>query len=255
MIDADFITAVAELGHKAHEPHNIKINDDAALVVIDGTLKEVSISPPRRRHTAKDLTAIIAFAKANPGASVWYSVAGATCLTNDADRRDRIDFAPTFSPQLNTLIAWDKSQGNAMKQEAAVKILRTMFRDCLGRAGDLLGVMKSLKFKQGAAGGAEIGHGKASYNKSIENEITGAGSIPEWFTMDVSIFASGFPCVQGVDVAIWIDVPNEVFHFIPIPGAVARAIERAEEKIGEVLGEELGGVGNEGDVRLYYGTP
>src|ERR1019366_1314195 len=128
--------------------------------------------------------------------------------------------------------------------------LRTMFRDCMGPAGNLISLLKNLKFTNNASGEATISQGKASYSNKIDQELTGAGSIPEDFQLDVPVFASGFRSVQRMDLAISIDCPSQTFTFIPLPGGCTRAIIQAEAEIGEAL---EGGL--EDGAKLYYGAP
>ncbi len=255
MIDATFIQAVTTLAQQAITPKLLPVNDDQQIMLIDGKRVDLAIDPPRRKHVAKDLSAIVAFAKdaanvADVSPSVWFSQAGAVCLIDDEIRRDEIRLKLEFSPQFNQLCNWINGQTNTLKQDKAVLLLRTMFRDCLGQAGDLLNILKRLKFVNNVSGGSNIAHGKASLSKNIEQEITGDASIPEFFTLVLPIFASAFVSVQNIEVAIHIDCATESFTFIPIPGACAKAIELAEADIGKALADMLGD-----GVKLYYGSP
>ena len=131
MMDADAIQAITGIIQRAVKPEKVVIDDTQTLVVVNGQTNAYTTAPPRRAHSAEDLSAIVAFAK-DPKASVWYNSNSVTCLIDDADRRDSIKLSLKLSPQFRRMLEWE-SQSKPMKQADAVLLLRTMFRDCIDR--------------------------------------------------------------------------------------------------------------------------
>lgn len=253
MMDAEAIQAIVEVVTKIVLPQKVVIDDTKTIVVVNGQTQSYTTPPPRRQHSAEDLSAIVAFAmpvKESPRqASVWYNASAVTCLIDDADRRDAITLKLKLSPQFQKIREWE-NQSKPMKQADAVLLLRTMFRDCMGPAGNLISLLKNLKFTNNASGEATISQGKASYSSRIDQELTGAGSIPEDFQMDMPVFASGFLSIVRMDLAISIDCPTQTFTLIPLPGGCQRAINAAEMELGASLAASLGD-----GAKLYYGAP
>jgi hypothetical protein len=136
-------------------------------------------------------------------------------------------------------------------QKAFIKLLRIDLAGCLGPAGNLLDVVRQVKFKQHQSGEGVIQHGKASVGRAIQSELTGAGTIPEEATLDVPVFAG--PLARRryrVDCAIEVDPATEKFQLIPFPGAVEAAICAAEKEVGVDLETAVAS-----EAAIYYGTP
>lgn len=210
--------------------------------------------PHPREHVAKDLSAIIEFAKFSNDkqegtAVVWYSSSGVVCFINDTTRRDFIYLPLSFSPQLKKILSWGE-KSPPIKQRDLLLLLRTMFKRNLTQAPNLIDILRVLKFSQSSDVGSTITSTKASIGKRIESEVSGAQALPEEFYFNVPIFADPLSKMEGlIDVALECDAGTESFTLHPMPGAVTKQVALAEAAIGETLREELG----EGVV--HYGLP
>ena len=221
----------------------------ARIETRDGNIVMVNAEPDPRDHKARDLSAIIAFAEAEQtkNSAVWYSRDAVVCLINDDDRRDRVTLRLDLSPQILQLMAFEKNT-ISLKQSQLVILLRTTFAGCLSTAGEIITIVRNLKFKATIDGQSNLQHGSSSVGRALQQEITGAKAIPEEITLDVPIFANAFNFTGRIRVAIDIDIATETFRLIPLPLEIERAIAGAENKIGEALNGSL-------DVEALYGTP
>ena len=255
MIDSTFIQKIAELGRDAASPIHKVPGDNEALLVRgpDGGFTRYDL-PVRRNHIAGELTAIIDLYNRFDEAEIWYSRKGIVVVIETGDDvayRDRATLPLTYSPQLALLQEWEAGRCNVYSQAPAVLTIRTVFRRCLGKAGNLEAALKNIKFLSAASGSSAISHGKASVGKQIETQVAGVENIPEQFTLQVPVFNGGFASIQDVEVAIDLDPATQNIKFIPIPGDVEAAIGRAEAHIGTTLAEILGEKGT----KVYLGQP
>jgi hypothetical protein len=252
MIDSA-LKFISDQAVKASGPHINTVPAEPPYVYFVNGERKIA-EPAPRAHVAKDLSAIIAFAKASEEiqantATVWYSADGVVCFIDDATRRDYIYLPLSFSPQLKEIIKWgDRSP--PIKHHAFILLLRTMFKYCLTQAPNLIANLRVVKFASSSTTNSATGSSKVSIGKSIEAEVSNADGIPEEFFFNVPIFAEPLSKMEGlIDVALQCDAGSESFTLIPTPGAVAKQIALAENAIGATLREELG----EGVV--HYGSP
>ena len=224
----------------------------------DGTIEACNAAPQPRDHKALDLTAIVAHAKLYPESCIWYSRSGVVAILNNADsedegtpRLDRVTLNLSFSPQIMKLLELERNR-KPLTQKELVSLIRTTFAGCC--PAELRPAISELRFKATAEGGSKLTHGTSSVGKLITAEVKGGGSIeqiPETFTLNVPIFASGFESLQKVEVILEIDAQEERFYLTPHPLGVETAIANAESEICSELTEMMGK-----DAKpIYYGTP
>jgi hypothetical protein len=231
-----------------------------AVVDPDGTLEWRDATPAPRDHKAGSLQPVVDFALTSLGtdysAAVWYSRNGVVCLINDYQRRDRVSFAFNLSPQVNLLLELQKSRA-WYSQKDFIRLLKVDLAGCLALAGNLLDVVRAVKFVNNAAGETVVAHGKTSVGRSIQQEVTGAGALPEYVTVDVPAFAQAtVPYRSQVKCSLDVDPANATFQLTPLPGDVEKAVADCEKKLGSHIGEMLGNGGDkDGAVGVYFGKP
>ncbi len=217
----------------------------------DGSLSRQEAEADPDAHTALSLQAIVERAprEADRG-QVWYS-ARAVTLRYGPFLRDRITLDLLFSEPIKQLIGWRESR-SALSQAELIRSLRTTFRDSIAGAGNLIEVLKKVKFNQSSAINAEVGHGRASIGKELMGEVTGTGAIPEYVTFDFPVFANAcFRSIRAsVECALEPDASTGSFRVIPLPGTIETAIDVGTSSIGALLGEQL-----PADFPLFYGAP
>lgn len=237
-VGADRRAAVIQTGSPAHLP---------IIERRDGTIEHLELKPAPREHTALDTTAVIAFAKANPTCSVWYSREGMTCLIDDATRRDKIVLSLKNSPQMEKLHELVSATGG-LKQASMILMLRTTFGNC-EQSADLVKIFRSIKFTANGEYQSDLQHGKASVGESLRKQMSGTSEIPETVTFDVPVFNGGFGTQARIKLATDIDTENKTFKLIPMPMELEKAYRQSEKEMGEQLKRELP------STPIYYGTP
>lgn len=222
------------------------------LAMPDGTMVAVYAEPPYRDHQAFDLATLCEWAKRTEADDpfVWYSRDGVVLFLEDGNRRDKVQLELHTSQQLEKLEKIEASRP-AFDQKGLINLLRIDFRDCLQMCGNLVDVIRKVKFRQAQTGEAEIQHGKSSVGRALMSELTGQGSIPETITLPLPVFKGNFPCPATVDCALEIDSATEKFWLIPFPGEIERAYLSAEAAIALELGDRLADTG----VPIFYGQP
>jgi hypothetical protein len=253
MKDVGEQSAASIITHNAEPPHVYFVRNK------DGTLTRKEADPLPRSHKAADLQAIIEKVveakKASEPVEIWFSRKSVTLFIGE-HRRDRVDLALEFSKPLQTLLQWETSKPNLQQAELR-KQLRIIFRDCLALAGNLVDIISKVKLVQNSQGDSELTHGRASLGKSIEAQVTGAGTLPEYFQLQVPIFTNpAFASAQyAIECALEPDPSTGTFQVIPIPNRIEKAIAAGEQRIGIMIGEALKDAGAEDTTGKFFGSP
>lgn len=220
------------------------------LVGYAGALTKVSITPKPRESKVDSVAdlcaAALSYGKSTP--SVWIAGESVVLIADDDDRRDRVTLPLRRTEQ------WKKIrhlQGNpVIDQPGLIQLLRVDLPGVVGREG-LLPTVRALKFKQSSEGTANIQHGNESLGRMIENQITGAGDIPEQLEVLVPLYDN--PGLAGETQSVMLDLDivaaKEHFRLRPLPHTLEAAQNAALESIREEIQQALTGV------RVFYGTP
>ena len=220
----------------------------------NGKLTKWYADPPPKSHTALSMATLVDTAKGLVGPcnpSVWYS-AESVVATLDRDRRDRITLPLDLSEPFKLLRQWHANKP-AISQADLIRALRITLADCLASSGNLLDIIRRVRFRTGSDTTAEVSHGRSSIGKALESEVTGTGILPEYVGFSVPVFAT--PCVAGIRAhvrcALDPDAATGTFRVIPIPGQLESAAEDAVEEIGMTVRDLVG----EAAVGVYHGKP
>ncbi len=185
-------------------------------------------------------------------AQVWVDRTGVVLLL-DAERRNKVTLALSLSEQITRL----QSVGSInYSQRELILLLRTTFKDALSQSGDLIPILRKVKFTASQNGESEVKHGGTSLGKTLLAEIHGTGAVPEYVTFSVPVFAqAGVRSVRAqVECALEPDAATQTFKLIPVAGAIEKAIGDGEKDIAE----KLRGLLEErkaGGVSVFMGRP
>jgi hypothetical protein len=257
-MDIQTLNKIEELVINAHRVQEVKPASEPSHVYylrMGDILERKEATPAVRAHKATALETVIAKAAETPHdekVELWVSRDGITLLLND-DRRDTVRYALGLSDQIKTL---DELARKNVSQKDLIFLLRTTFRDSLGLAGDLVAILRNVKFKVEEAGGSEIQHGKSSIGKSLSAEINGTKTLPEYVTLTVPVFAqAGVQQIRmPVECALEPDAATQTFRLAALPGAIERAVGDGERKLKVILEEGLAEAKTE-HVPVFIGTP
>ncbi len=200
-------------------------------------------------HRAESLQPIADMATIDD--QIWYSHA-AVVLKMGEDLRDRAVLELHASDQYKLLKSW-KERKPALSQAELIRELRITLRDSLSQCGELVEILRRVRFNASATIEAEVGHGKASLGKAITGEVTGLKVIPEYVTFAIPVYAN--QCFRGirepVECALEPDAATGTFRVIPLPGQLELAIDRGLTEIASQIVGRLDGK----KVPLYHGEP
>lgn len=257
---AEFVNAISEKALAAKQARVVDLagKEPAHVYALQLPGGEVTFRQSQQQPLdaiAADLQAILDFANDHRETSeIWYSRGGIETFLDRSTRRDKIGFALEESVQVSLLNRWSKSNGEWMKQEALLKLMRTVFYGCLGAAGDIVNILRKVKFVNNVAGESTIERGKASIGRSIEQEVTGMGVLPETITFEVPMFANVFTSMRGrITCALEVDTANQTFALITLPQQVENALVECESLIGDMIRQQINGGRETGLVPVYYG--
>lgn len=217
-------------------------------------------APATKKHVASSIDTLVAKAaetSKNSGAEVWVDRTGVVLLL-DSNRRDTVSFNLSLSNQMMVL---DELKSKALSQKDIIFLLRTTFRDSLGLAGDIVPVLRNVKFNAEQKGESEIQHGRSSVGKSITAEVTGTKVLPEYVTLNVPVFAQAAmqQVKEEVVCALEPDAATVTFRLIALPGELEKAIGAAELRVKTMieggLSEGISEEANGSHVRVYLGKP
>jgi len=164
----------------------------------------------------------------NSSGIVFYDNAGITFVFDREDRRHRATCQLRISPQYAWLLH-SESAGRRMTQSDFIRELRISFRGCLGD-GNLLALLRQLKFANSADAAAAIQHGRESIGKQILLSVTGESAIPEEMALNIPVF-DNFDRRTRVMCAIEIFPQEQQFRLTPYPQELKRAMDETIESI------------------------
>jgi hypothetical protein len=221
----------------------------------EGDYTRVVADPKPRTHVAASIDTLAQLAAQHEDtAEIWYSRAGLTLFLDKTERRNVVTMPVELSPQIRRLMELEQNKP-AFQQGALIKELRITFAGCLSPAGNIVEVLRRVKFNATQSSDQAIEHGKSSLGKQITAQVTGTGVLPEEVTFDVPVFASArFGHIrQPVTLALEPDAATCQFQLIPLPGRVEVAVSMAESDLGRDIRDALDERGMKELIPVYFG--
>jgi hypothetical protein len=220
----------------------------------DGSYEKRTADAMPRKHVAADIGTLADIAGVHEDtAEIWYSRHGITLFLDNDERRNVVTMPLELSPQVRRLAELEQNKP-AFQQGALIKELRITFAGCLGPAGNLVEVLRRVKFNATQDSDQTIQHGKSSLGKQITAQVTGTGVLPEDFALDVPVFTNArFGHIrQAVQVAMEPDAGTCTFQLIPLPGKVEIAVSMGEAAVGQDIRDALNERGFK-TIPVYFG--
>jgi hypothetical protein len=240
---------------KVKEPKLTPFDPTKDHVYIDGEgdLKVMSRQASVRDHHAYDLETLARMA--GEYSAVWYSRHAITLLCNDEDRRDRATLKLSPSKQIGVLTSLEN--GRAMSQRDLIFMLRSTFGDCLGPAGNLVELLRLVKFQIQETGESLVNRGKSSIGRQLSAELSAIDQLPERVTLNVPVFDKFLTRYRANVVCILEpDEKTQSFQLLPMPGTIEAATQDAEQLLGNELRMLLESYPERPEPPpVYYGVP
>lgn len=257
-MDAETLDKIQGLVERAHGAQVVRPADEPKHVYWlqhAGTLERHTAAPEPRNHTVTSIDSLVVeIEQAGEDATVWVSREGVTLLWDD-DRRDKVRLPLSLSAQVLALGDMAKA---AYHQKDLVYLLRTTFRDCLELAGDLVEVLRRIRFSAHESADTSVQHGRTSIGKSLSAELTGTKTLPEYVTLNVPVFAqAGFRGVRvAVECSLEPDAATGTFKLAPIPGSLEHAVGAGERQLfGDITAAMAARGGELANIPVLLGKP
>lgn len=263
------IDRVKELGVEACAVQQLTLSGDRPGVSYlfnrkSGELKRMQTEVAGRAYKGGTLSEFAAMVKhwgeKTPEAvAVFVDGSGVTAVLDEGSgrREERLSLKFTRSDEWDALSAFDVPAPRPMSQRDFVWVLRTVFKDRVFSPIDLLGLVRTVKFKSNAEGETTLRTGKESISSAVvaEMQSSAASEFPEEVSFRIPVFEDlvdedGEECAVEVDGAMDVRVDKQEFLVRPIPGELAAAERRTLSWVQSVLTEKLGGVG-----KVFIGSP
>ena len=253
----DLLEAIVKLANRANAPTGIvrKRGEDYFVRNENGKIVTLEGEPPIANKTAFSVADIVSMCIVEDGGhrELVYSRRGVVSLRNGTDHRERDTLHLMPSPQMQA-VAELQAKAQAMDQRALLWALRHTFRDCLGKAGNLVDSLRKMQWTASSTTDAAVFRGKQSYGSAIASEVKGIENVPEYVTLQIPMFAAYFRSVQDVEFILDPDEGTKTFKFLPVPGAIESAWAGAEDDLGAAIHANLRTQGAE-SVAVYFGEP
>jgi hypothetical protein len=216
-----------------------------------GQVHERPIAPPLRRHqveTLEDLAAAVKLLGKKP--VIWIGNDQIVGDLDDEDRRENVTLELFHSAVWTALEALET--GNSRQGQADfVRLLRREFR-ASSEATKLLPAIRQIKFSRAASGYSNVQHGAESLGNTIENEVSGADAIGDFFTVPVNVYRNARLNVPDyrypVSVDLEIDAARAEFIVRPMPDELVTVRQRTLDRIALYFKEQIP------DVPTFFGT-
>lgn len=142
----------------------------------------------------------------------------------------------TFALKKSEPFLWlERDAAKFLNQADFVRTLRITLRDVLP-PGNLLGIVREIKFTNNSSGASAVQHGKQSLSREIINEVKGTGALPEEIVLNLQPFENvAYKC--NVLCAIEIDEQSCAFRLTAYPGQLRKCIDTVLDMANQQLSE------------------
>lgn len=272
MLDHTFVEKVAGLGQQAARKPFVEAPGEDAKYVWVWDEKSQAYAPQikrtHRRHAIASVLSLADFAKANgdSAGAFWYSRAGVILtFTDDADElakdvdADRASLTLKASKPMDQLASWSSGR-HPLKQDVAVRLLKTVFRDGVDPGG-LVDAVAAIAWAVNENGKSVIAQGSRSVGRALEAKIENRQNLPDLVSFTVPVWETSDPDLRRVTVKVpcvlEADPQDQTFAFLPLAGAVEAAWAAAEADLEGQLGMQVDRAFGGTEIRppIYHGVP
>jgi hypothetical protein len=204
------------------------------LIGPDGKAERRVVDPPWadfKPETPAELKRFIENHRTGDAQAVFYNDDRVTFVFDENDRRDKATCELATTPPFDWLTT-ASTNPPILRQADFVRLLRITLRGCLPD-GNLLALVRQLKFNTAGEAAGSIQHGRESMAKSITATITGEAALPEEVGLFVQVFEN-HPYRAQVICALETHPNEQAFRLTPYPLEVRRAMDEALDDIADL---------------------
>lgn len=223
---------------------DIRQNAHSTSYLIGGTVQTLVEDKPPRQHTALDIESLAGWCEENT--VVWHNNDEVTAILDDDEYRES---SVTMPLPLHPKYAAFQNIRGEFTQKGLIDFLRLNLKDEIETAfPGFIATIRKLQFLMNDSGSSNIQVGRESMGRSIDEQVTGAGDIPEEIKLTLPLWLHLDKPVTII-IAIDINIPEKKFRFQPKPGELAAAIVDGQKW----LHGQLEAACNK--AAIYFGSP
>lgn len=232
----EFFQGVVKRGNTAQIVPLPGRGNDVLVVLPDGSNFARTADPSPRADRVSGLQALIdaATSLASSDAKTTFYVGEESVvahLNDDADRLDTVQMDLPQHPQFKTIAELAARGGLEVKK--AYKLLKVGLRGCVEEG--FAEKFSRIDFANSASGSDGAGHGKDTFGRQVQNVVSNAVEIPEFFIASVQVFDLPELPKVAVEIAVTLDPTTRQIILEPVPGKIEQAMREARAEIVKLL--------------------
>ncbi len=230
MQDDTFIQKIADLAQAAQKAEVLETPAEATGVYFitkpNGEVQKMQAAPPVQNPILSDMDSLAAWGWKGANPTAYVSLAGIKVKLTDP-RYSVATMPIVTTKQLHVLTTWDKDN-SWMDQKQVIRVLRAIFWQSV--PDSVVAWFRTMKFVRNENANSDVQLSKANIGKNLEQQVTGAASMPETVIFTIPIVTNPFIPVTKKVISTVLDVDLEGFRFafLPMPQDIEKARLSAE---------------------------
>lgn len=243
MLDADFITAIADLKAESMTPTVIHADSEPKNVYYlhnpqKSELTRVEGPRPAENRLFTNLESLVKWGWSKPNPKAWVSIEKIQVTTED-DFQSLGIYPIGLSPQATTMIQLAKTE-QTLDQKQMIRLLRSTFNGCVPQS--LITLFQQLKFTRNQENATTlVVNQSANIGKLLTASVLGVEAIPDTVTFDLPMTADPFLLVDRQKVRVGLDVDLDAGKFLVfvLPLEMERAVKATVDGLRELAADEI----------------
>ncbi|MBX9790161.1 MAG: hypothetical protein K2Y37_14690 [Pirellulales bacterium] len=147
------------------------------------------------------------------------------------------------------------AKAGSFTQKQFIALVRSDLPNVIEGAASLVDAIRQLKFTSASEASGTVQLGKESMGRSIENEVTGAGVIPEFVTMRLPLYDNSAPVDSTITVTadVEIDLAEQRLSLRPVAAQLISEGQRVAADLHKWLSKEANAGDDEQTIAVYRG--
>lgn len=159
-------------------------------------------------------------------------------ITAVLDETKREDVVELFLPESAQFKFARNLGGMWAAPKDMIASLRVQLAGCV--PPNFISWLRQLKFSSSSQGDSDVQVGKESMGRSIQNQVSGAGDVPESVRLEMPVYegmvdAVGGLILFGVECVVDINYMQGQVRLVPVPSSVLEATRKADEWLVQQL--------------------
>lgn len=245
---SEAIKTLIETGKSLSRPVRLECDDPrvARFIQADGSVSSVALPQPPRDHKARSLSDLLAMVEkldaGDPsGFVVWYNESTVVLVFDDKGYGcERATLALEESDVFRTVRSLGGgTKAQAFEHKAFVRLLRVDLAGALA-PGDLLDIVRRVKFESGAVVNSNVQRSRESLGREVLSAVSAETDIPDVVVLSVPVYkTAGEGATYPVRCSVEADPMTARFTLTPFPDEIEHVQQLAMRSIQARLQDGL----------------